>query len=144
MEREDKNNNHIPLEIFVRTIIRYQLHTLIRNYKGETSWEKGEMLLEIKETDYVDERAFEDLLEGEKLLVIQGKEVIVTYKTQVCRFVEKLKPIYRDTILLKFFGGYSYEEIGELMGVSGKCVKERKHRALRQLNKMIGGIKNAY
>lgn len=58
--------------------------------------------------------------------------------SKIAEAIKSLKPIYRDTLLLKRVYGYSDAEIAELMGVSEEAVRKRLTRAR---NKIIEHVK---
>ena len=140
-----KEGKKLLLELFIEAVLRNQLSMIIRSYKGETSYEKGVVTVEFEESDYIKEKDIDDLLSEEgKIVIVRGKEVIVTSKTNVGDHVRKLPLIYRETILLHYFGGYSYEEIAKLMDVKERTAEKRGERALVMLEERIGGIRNVY
>ncbi len=49
--------------------------------------------------------------------------------------IMKLKPEYREVLLLGWFEKMSYAEVGEIMGLSVSNVKVRIHRAIKQLRR---------
>ena len=49
----------------------------------------------------------------------------------------KLKPRYRDVVLLKYQEDLSYEEVAEILGVSAGTVASRLHRALKILESCL-------
>ena len=55
--------------------------------------------------------------------------------------VLKLKPIYREVIILKYVEEMEYEDIAALLKVSIQTVRKRAHRALDRL-KLSGGVEH--
>lgn len=46
-----------------------------------------------------------------------------------------LRPAYREAVLLRHLDGFSYEEIGQILGISAGAAKKRCNRATRQFRK---------
>jgi len=51
--------------------------------------------------------------------------------------VEKLPPIYKETVKLHYHGGYKFREVAEILKESIETVKSRNRRALVYLKKLI-------
>jgi RNA polymerase sigma-70 factor (ECF subfamily) len=51
--------------------------------------------------------------------------------------LERLPEIQRSLVMLKDYEGYSYEEIGQITGLSGSQVKVYLHRARLQLKQYL-------
>lgn len=58
------------------------------------------------------------------------------------RALERLDEIKRSLVLLKDYEGYSYEEIGNITGLSASQVKVYLHRARLQLKEYLVTIEN--
>jgi RNA polymerase sigma-70 factor (ECF subfamily) len=56
--------------------------------------------------------------------------------------LSKLGETQRSLILLKDYEGYSYEEIGQITGLSSSQVKVYLHRARLQLKEYIVKVEN--
>jgi RNA polymerase sigma factor (sigma-70 family) len=52
---------------------------------------------------------------------------------------DRLSPPLRDSFLLRFHGGYSYEEMAELTGKSVSAMKMRVQRTRRELQRYLDG-----
>jgi RNA polymerase sigma-70 factor, ECF subfamily len=52
---------------------------------------------------------------------------------EVQECMAKLEPGYRAPLILRYWQGFSYEEIAEVMGITVSAVKSRLHRARLQL-----------
>jgi RNA polymerase sigma-70 factor (ECF subfamily) len=53
--------------------------------------------------------------------------------------VTSLSPEYRSVIVLKYFGGCSYEEAAQILGIEEKTVKSRLFTARRLLKERLSG-----
>jgi len=51
--------------------------------------------------------------------------------------ISRLKPKYREIVVLKYQEGLSYEEIGAILSVSAGTVASRLHRALKLLKSLL-------
>ena len=56
--------------------------------------------------------------------------------------VSKLPEVQRSVIMLRDYEGYSYEEIGEITGLSESQVKVYIYRARVALKEYIGNLQN--
>ncbi len=54
----------------------------------------------------------------------------------------KVKPVYREVVVLRDIQGFSYEEIAEITGLSIGTVKSRINRGRSQLQKLLKNIYN--
>ncbi|RMD48190.1 MAG: sigma-70 family RNA polymerase sigma factor [Ignavibacteria bacterium] len=52
----------------------------------------------------------------------------------------KVKPVYREVVILRDIQGFSYEEIAEITGLSIGTVKSRINRGRSQLQKLLKNI----
>ena len=65
-------------------------------------------------------------------------ELIASQKASLLHdSIDRLKPIYRDPIRLRYLYGYAYEEIAQELAIPQGTVKARIHRAKEILSKWI-------
>lgn len=57
----------------------------------------------------------------------------------VRRALQQLPDNQRDVLLLHWYEGFSFREIGEMLGASTSAVKVRAHRAYKALRATLGG-----
>ncbi len=58
-------------------------------------------------------------------------------RLEVQEAVQRLAPGYRVPLILHYWYGFSYAEIGEIMGITVQAVKSRLHRARLQIAERI-------
>ncbi len=58
-------------------------------------------------------------------------------RQQLERAIARLKPEYREVIVLGWIQNMKYAEVAEVLGISESNVKVRIHRAIKQLQKLI-------
>ncbi len=51
--------------------------------------------------------------------------------------VDSLEEIYRETLVLYWFGGFKYSEIAEVLGETESCIRTRIERGFRQLASLL-------
>jgi RNA polymerase sigma-70 factor, ECF subfamily len=103
---------------FFSWIYRIAINETINFLKSRRSFEKLTALNEIR-----DEQPDHDLREVQR--------------TKLHSAIRQLRADYRALILLKYFFGLSYEEIGEVMKIQEKTVKARLFMAREKLNSML-------
>ena len=55
------------------------------------------------------------------------------YEDYINYAVDDLEPELKSIIVLKYFHGYKISEVAEILGISVSTVKNRMHKALKQL-----------
>jgi RNA polymerase sigma-70 factor, ECF subfamily len=60
-------------------------------------------------------------------------------RTQIQAALLQLTPDHRAVIVLRHFGGLSYDEVGDALGVPTKTVKSRLHSARQRLGELLLG-----
>ena len=66
------------------------------------------------------------------------KEKIVAFcKDEINYTIDDLEPELNSVIVLKYFHGYKISEVAEILGISVYTVKNRMHKALKQLRHEI-------
>ncbi|MFH1740860.1 MAG: sigma-70 family RNA polymerase sigma factor [bacterium] len=67
-------------------------------------------------------------------------------KERINRALARIKPDFRDAVILRFVQGYSGEETAALLGIPLSTVNTRVHRGIRQLRKTLKreGIDKSY
>ena len=60
-------------------------------------------------------------------------------RTQIQAALLQLTPDHRAVIVLRHFGGLSYDEMGDALGVPSKTVKSRLHSARQRLGELLLG-----
>lgn len=83
----------------------------------------------------------EETEDGKELLsaVLDSEE-----KEQLHKGLSQLSPDYRDVLLLFYFEGFSYAEIGKVMKKSEKQVKNLAYRARQSLKEKLEGMGFVY
>jgi RNA polymerase sigma-70 factor (ECF subfamily) len=66
-------------------------------------------------------------------LIIQSET-----RSQVWQAVQDLKPSLREAVLLRYWAGHTYQEIGEILGCPLRTAQSRVRLAFRQLETAIG------
>ncbi len=61
-------------------------------------------------------------------------------KIKVLRAMEKLTFEHREILKLRYFDGFTYKEIADLLGISEGTVKSRINRAKSNLREILGGM----
>ncbi|MBQ8514790.1 MAG: RNA polymerase sigma factor [Ruminococcus sp.] len=61
-------------------------------------------------------------------------------KERVMDLIKKMNPNYGDVIMLKFYHGYSDEEIANALGITVDNVRVRLHRGREKLKAMMEGM----
>jgi RNA polymerase sigma-70 factor (ECF subfamily) len=54
--------------------------------------------------------------------------------------IQRLPPLYREAFVLKHIEGLSYEEMGEILGVSGDTLKMRVYKGRVQLSRELAAL----
>lgn len=73
---------------------------------------------------------------------IEGKNDTCYEVTSILKMVEKLKPKYKEVIILKYVKNYGNREIAKILNISEATLRKRQQRALETLKKLEGGNKN--
>jgi RNA polymerase sigma factor (sigma-70 family) len=58
-------------------------------------------------------------------------------RLELVRAFDRISPILRDAFLLKFQGGYTYDEMADLAGASASAMKMRVRRARQELKAQL-------
>jgi len=61
---------------------------------------------------------------------------------QIKKYFKRLKPEYREPVLLHYFEGLPYKDIAEILGESEANVKMRSHRGIKLLKSLLGSGEN--
>ncbi len=88
--------------------------------------------------------------DDEKTLQIEDKKFVAPDRSAdnsiknefVQKALLKVKPVYREVVILRDIEGLSYEEISEITGLSIGTVKSRINRGRTQLQKLLKDIYN--
>ncbi len=76
---------------------------------------------------------------------IQQPDAILDGKIKnemIQKALNKVKPVYREVVILRDIQGFSYEEIAEMTGLSIGTVKSRINRGRTKLQKLLKNIYN--
>lgn len=68
-----------------------------------------------------------------------GPETTSASDRLVRRALEDLPDNQREVVLLRWYAGLSFPEIGETLGIQTTAAKVRGHRALKALRQILGG-----
>ncbi len=60
-------------------------------------------------------------------------------RVQVQAALQRLSPDYRAVVVLRHFGGMSYDEMADALGVPARTVKSRLHTARQKLGELLLG-----
>lgn len=60
---------------------------------------------------------------------------------RVRKAIERLPKDQRQVVLLHWYGGLTFEEVGSVVGASGTAVRVRAHRAYEKLRAALAGLK---
>ena len=84
-----------------------------------------------------DESAIDFIRKNSKLIFTDNeclKEKIVDFgENDINYAVDDLEPELKSVIVLKYFHGYKISEVAEILSISVSTVKNRMHKALKQL-----------
>ena len=69
----------------------------------------------------------------------QAPDVAGAEQRAVRRALESLPDASREVVVLHWYEGFTFAEIGDLVGASTSAVKVRAHRAYRKLRDVLGG-----
>lgn len=134
-------------EVFIR------VYRSLHNFRGESSFStwlyriatnvcldeirrrNRKTVVPLNQRIYLDDEQFRDIPDWSNLpeAVVQSKEI----QEEIQRMINSLRPEYRLVIILRDIQGYSYEEIGKIIGCSLGTVKSRINRARKSLKKKI-------
>ena len=69
----------------------------------------------------------------------QPEERFLQHEEQVAvrRILSKLPPQYRVVVILRYWYGYSYEEMARMLETSQSAIKSRLHRARKMMAKLL-------
>ncbi|MTT32889.1 RNA polymerase sigma factor SigY [Terrilactibacillus sp. BCM23-1] len=115
-----KYNGSSSFTSWLITIANRIYFDILRKKKRERNWIKQQQIL------------------GQRKLSWQLQQNNDRWSATLESFKE-LKPDIRAAVLLKHYYGYTYDEIGKLMGVKSGTVKSRVHVGLIQLRKGLLG-----
>lgn len=81
--------------------------------------------------DALEEEGFEPAIDAYEMV---GREVSTEY---VVHFLDKLSPLYRHVVHLRFVDGFTPREIGDQLALSENVVSVRIHRGLKKLKAIL-------
>ena len=81
--------------------------------------------------DALEEDGYEPSIDAYEMV---GKEVSIEY---VVHFLDKLTPLYREVVHLRFVDGFTPREIGERLKLTENVVSVRIHRGLKKLKTIL-------
>jgi len=84
-----------------------------------------------------------DLEQSELIDAKENPEQILAEKEtqkQVLNALGQLSEVEQEVFMLRHFGGMSFSEIAELLGINLNTVLSRMHQAVKHLKKIIGDI----
>ena len=132
MVKKGKYRSQGNFRAFLFTVARNLVYDMLRKAKVrrevslDTSWDDEERNTPLE----VEERTPLDILTKEEMERVLDEGL------------DRLPPKTKESLILKRFGGFSYEEIANLVGCSTSAVKMRVSRALSQLAKYMTEYKN--
>jgi len=71
---------------------------------------------------------------------IHDRVTAVLEKKELKAMIENLPDEMRTLIILKYYNGFSYSEIGKIMGISSDRVKWKLHNSVERLKKSFNNI----
>ena len=124
-----------------------KLVTKIRTYKGEgfDGWlfkVTGNVFFDYLRSKYRDKKLIEA---GAELAEMQLKEAGIKEDERVDDVQKQLAKLDDDTrelIMLRFYSGLSFKDIGEMRGQPVGTILSKVHRGLKKLRELMGGQEN--
>lgn len=130
--------NHDDIEdIFENTIIHAYMH--IKDLKNEHFFKTWITSILINECRKVlkDKKRIETRENLEMKKVFDEKNYNTDYSIDLILALRGLESIFKEPIILKYFGGYSQEEIAKLLNIPLGTVKSRIYRGIKLLKKYL-------
>jgi len=113
------------------------IYTIAGNLaKNELKRRKRRTIFSLDNTD--DDKSFQ--IEDDAFVTPDISADAVLKNTIIQKALLKVKPVYREVVVLRDVEGFSYEEIAEITGLSIGTVKSRINRGRSQLQKLLKNI----
>ena len=78
-----------------------------------------------------------EIIEDRQILAPAAAVQLTDEQNMVWTALRELSPKLRETTVLRYYGGLSYKEIGEIVGVSHKTVESRMRLAHKRLKELL-------
>ncbi len=113
------------------------IYTIAGNLaKNELKRRKRRTIFSLDNTD--DDKSFQ--IEDDAFVTPDVSADAVLKNAIIQKALLKVKPVYREVVVLRDVEGFSYEEIAEITGLSIGTVKSRINRGRSQLQKLLKNI----
>ncbi|MFF2092785.1 RNA polymerase sigma factor [Paenibacillus sp. NPDC058174] len=134
------NDAYMAQDVVQETFINVysHLHT-IRQQKNKAAWIKT--ISRNKAIDYYRRRAvrneiLDDLIES--IGVVEDETDSLAEKSALHELLYTLEPQYRQSLLLVYEQGFTYEQLAAYQNTTVSAVKSKLHRAKKKLRLMVG------
>ncbi len=117
------------------------IYTIAGNLaKNELKRRKRRTIFSLNNSKDEDDKPFE--LEDKKIIAPDREVDNLIKNEMIQKALNKVKPVYREVVILRDIQEFSYEEISEITGLSIGTVKSRINRGRTQLQKLLKNIYN--
>jgi len=122
---------------WIFTIARNTTTDFLRKSGSASGGKKSINFSDINENVDEDENSFEENIESEDLLPDEALQKLEDIET-LNKTLEKLRPEYREVLVLYYQEEMTFGEIGEILSKPTNTIKSQHRRAILELRKIIG------
>ena len=122
---------------WIFTIARNTTTDFLRKSGSASGGKKSILFSDINENVDEDENSFEENIESEDLLPDEALQKLEDIET-LNKTLEKLRPEYREVLVLYYQEEMTFGEIGEILSKPTNTIKSQHRRAILELRKIIG------
>ncbi len=114
-------------------VIKPYLFKVLRNRISDTIKTEGRR--SARQQSYHEEEEFEVVYSPEDFLV--AEQLSGEQHAQLLAVLNQLPPRQREVLYLKYFDGFSYEKISEVMNLTAQSVRNLIYRAIKTLKELL-------
>ena len=122
---------------WIFTIARNTTTDFLRKSGSASGGKKSILFSDINENVDEDENSFEENIKAEDLLPDKALQKLEDIET-LNKTLEKLRPEYREVLVLYYQEEVTFEEIGKILNKPTNTIKSQHRRAILELRKIIG------
>ena len=122
---------------WIFTIARNTTTDFLRKSGSASGGKKSILFSDINENVDEDENSFEENIKAEDLLPDKALQKLEDIET-LNKTLEKLRPEYREVLVLYYQEEMTFGEIGEILSKPTNTIKSQHRRAILELRKIIG------